>query len=78
MYLTDYNKILRIDEDCFYESDYNNVFNILYKLSCTLLEGTWSHLMNRRFVDVSVESIDKLSAIEDYRLMCYELVDFIS
>ena len=29
MYLTDYNKILRIDEDCFYESDYNNVFNIL-------------------------------------------------
>ena len=29
MYLTDYNKILRIDEDCFYESNYNNIFNIL-------------------------------------------------
>ena len=28
-YLTDYNKILRIDEDCFYNLDYNDVFDIL-------------------------------------------------
>ena len=28
-YLTAYNKILRIDEDCFYNSDYNDIFNIL-------------------------------------------------
>ena len=47
-------------------------------LSCTLLNGTWSHLMNRRFVDVSVNSIDKLSGIDNYRLMCFELMDFAS
>ena len=46
-------------------------------LSCTLLNGTWSHLMNRRFVDVSVDSIDKQSGIENYRLMCFELMDFM-
>jgi hypothetical protein len=34
--------------------------------------------MNRRFVDVSVDSINKLSGIDDYRMMCFELVDFIT
>jgi len=47
-------------------------------LSCTLLEGTWSHLMNRRFVDISVDSIDKLSGIDGYRMMCFEMIDFMT
>jgi hypothetical protein len=45
-------------------------------ISCTFLEGTWSHLMNRRFVDVSVNSIETESGIQDYRLLAFELIDF--
>ena len=45
-------------------------------LSCTLLDGTWSHLMNRRFVDISTDSIDEQSGIQDYRLLAFELLDF--
>jgi len=40
IYLTGYNKILRIDEDCFYESDYNDVFNILDDK--VAIYGLWS------------------------------------
>ena len=45
-------------------------------LSCTFLEGTWSHLMNRRFVDVSADSIETETGIQDYRLLAFELMDF--
>nr|QFG74718.1 MAG: glycosyltransferase sugar-binding region containing protein [Megaviridae environmental sample] len=38
-YLTDYNKILRIDEDCLYYSDYNIIFNMLN--DNTVLYGKW-------------------------------------
>ena len=40
-YLTKYSKIMRIDEDCLYYSDYNEVFDILKNKE--VVYGKWDH-----------------------------------
>lgn len=54
-YLPNYNKIIRIDEDCFYYSDYNRIFNMLDDKVCVY--GKWDR--DEDFVTVGLKDYTK-------------------